>query len=301
MNDLVSFYGPELAATASQPLPSDFLPYRACREYFARESGTVEAVEPVGDVGANHACGVRWQHGPFRFEKFITDDEPPVLPGKRRLVLWQRIARTGKVPGWLPGTAGMGFRLTGMAAVVAEKDGGRALQEAGWSQHGKRHAKRWRSLLAAGERTLERLGIEEYLTAYRQAEQDSFIKTFLPKVLRQKARAHGDRMRFWASRGKDGALDAGIVILDIPEANTTLHVGGFIRGNAKRESAAVGLISHSMDECRARGIGYFDFGFFWAPGDPADWKGFSRFKSQFGIRLIGYQKPLWKLVGPSRP
>jgi hypothetical protein len=44
------------------------------------------------------------------------------------------------------------------------------------------------------------------------------------------------------------------------------------------------------------GLKYLDFDCFYYKGDPKDWRGFSKFKSQFGIHFIVYPNPLMRFV-----
>jgi hypothetical protein len=51
------------------------------------------------------------------------------------------------------------------------------------------------------------------------------------------------------------------------------------------------MIDHWFQEGIRQGFTYLDFDLFWNQGDPEAWRGFSRFKSQFGIRYIRYPQP----------
>lgn len=289
MRSLERFYGPEFAARADLPLPEGYSPYRSCREYVLREATVTRRYRLAGVEGA---WGFGWSHGPFRFERFFSDAPPPRdAAGPLRVTIWERLTRKDVPAGWLPMPEDAGIRMTGFAEL-GEGDPTRT-----WTAHARRHAVKWRKLVAAGARELVVLTLEDYLAAYAKADQDPVIKLAYPGLIRQQARAHGGLLRFIGTRRPGGPVDAGFAYLHVPEARTSLHVSAFIAGAAKEDSAATGLIAAWFDECRAARIRFLDFGFFWAPGDPRDWKGFSRFKAQFGVRPVRYPRPLVRLSG----
>lgn len=289
MDRLIAFYGSELAEGARSALPPGYVPYRSCKEYILREASATPRFTLAGREGR---YGFGWSHGPLRFERFFADAEPPRdAGGSLRVTIWQRLTRRDAPPGWLPLTEDMGLRMTGFATL----DG--VPSERSWSAHARRHAAKWRKLVASGEREIVTMTIEEYLSAYAKADQDPIIKLAYPGLIRTEARAHGGLLRFLGSRRPGGQVDAGFAFLHVPEARQSLHVSAFIKGDAKSDSAATGLIAAWFEECRRVGTQYLDFGFFWAPGDPRDWRGFSRFKAQFGVRLLRYPRPLARLSG----
>lgn len=291
MLTLAQFYGPEAMARMDEPLPEDLVSYRSCREYFERESIALANLSPAG----TDVCpGAQWYHGPLRFEKYVGDCEPAYDPtGKLRFVVWQRIERTDKPAGWKTGLPGLGFRMTGFSRV--ENRDGR-----NWSPHAKRHLAHWKKLMAKGEREIVfDLSLEEYLDAYALADQDRTMKSVFPNIIREKIKAHGRLLHLIGSRRPGGPIDAGFCYLHIPEARQSTHVSAFMAGDAKKDSASTGLIAQWFEDCAAAGIPYLDFGFFWAPGDPSDWHGFSRFKSQFAVRLIQYPRALYRWYGES--
>ncbi|HTK05328.1 MAG TPA: hypothetical protein VL500_07100 [Candidatus Eisenbacteria bacterium] len=288
MEKLADFYGQEFASRADLPLPEGYVPYRACPEYFRREAAVMPGMSLVGK---EKAWGVGWRHGPFRFEKYVGDSEPGRDPsGPLRLVIWQRLTRGDVPPGWMAGPMDMGFRMTGF--VEAENS-----SERSWSSHARRHASHWRKLVAAGEREIVELSLDDYLAAHAKADLDAYVKLSYPGLVRDKAAAHGARFRLIGSRRTGGPIDAGLAFLHVPEAGQSLHVAAFISGAAKQDSAATGLVLRWFEECRNEGIAIMDFGFFWAPGDPRDWKGFSMFKSRFGVRPLRYPRPLFRFAG----
>lgn len=288
METLESFYGTEVAARMQTPLPDGYFSYRSCRAFFLREAGTLGDMVPTG---TEECAGARWHHGPFHFEKFVGDAVPQHDPtGPLRLCIWQPVTRTDRPAGWYRGTQGMSLRMTGFAKVEA-------LENGEWSPHAKRHLAKFKKLVASGEREIEETSLKEYLAAYAKADQDRTMKAFFPYILREKARMHGNRFHLLVSRRKNGPIDAGLAYVHIPEAHQSNHVSAFMSGKGKTDSASTGLVARWFDECREQQVPYLDFGCFWAPRDPRDWKGFSRFKAQFGVRLIKYPTPMVRWFG----
>jgi hypothetical protein len=282
------FYGTEIIDRMRAPLPVGYVSYRACLEYYQRES---DSVHHIGVAGTPPNVGASWRHGPFRFEKYVSDVEPPQdRSGPLRMVIWQRLTRTDRPQGWMRGTAGMGFRMTGFSTIDAA-------DPKRWTSHARRHLSHWKKLVAAGQREVVRVTVDEYLAAYKHADQDRLMKAAFPAIVRQKAKAHGERLHLICSRRPGGPLDAGFAYLHVPEAKTSLHLTAFMGGAGKEDSASTGLIDYWFQECARVGISILDFGFFWMSGDPDDWRGFSRFKSQFGIRLMCYPLPLFRFAG----
>ncbi len=288
MQTIETFYGREITGRMQTPLPGNYLSYRSCREFFGREAKTQERLTPTG---TEECPGVRWHHGPLHFEKFVGDRQPAHdASGPFRLCIWQPLTRQDKPDGWHRATQGMGLRMTGFSQVES-------LQQGEWSSHARRHLSHFRKLVAAGEREVLEVGVDEYLSAYAKADQDRTMKAFFPFIIREKAKAHGDLFRLAVSRRKGGPIDAGLAYVHIPEARQSNHVSAFMAGKGKTDSASTGLVARWFEDCRERNITYLDFGFFWAPRDPGDWKGFSRFKAQFAVRLIKYPRPLMRWFG----
>ncbi len=93
---------------------------------------------------------------------------------------------------------------------------------------------------------------------------------------------------------------AGFVCHDIPEAKQSRHLMSFIHPTAKSTPIGVGLMDEWFKYAIAQGFAFLDFGVFWMPGDPESWKGFSRFKGQFGITYVEYPRARLRRAGSWR-
>lgn len=284
------FYGVDAVARMSQPLPAGYGSFRMVSEYILREGSVLSRFEePVIGKGP---VGVRWHYGPLRFERFEGDVEPvPNTDGPLRLVVWQRTTRQDRPRGWWPGDRNMGPRAGGVGAIGDE----RYIER--WRSHARRQMRKWEKKREEGLREVVDLNLDSFLAAYALADQPQFMKWLYPKVVRDKTAAHGPLVRFWGSRRIGGPIDAGLATVDVPEASTSIHLAAFIGGTAKDDGIGTGLIDEWFAHCRQKGILFFDMGYFWSPGDLEEYKGFSRFKAQFDVRLIAYPRPLIRIVG----
>jgi hypothetical protein len=261
--------------------------YRQHPAYLTRESDGLPRTSIIGREGC---WGTRWYHGPLCFERFTSDTEPEILrDGQARFITWQTITRTDRPKGWWRGFPGMSIGLTGHAPVPAEGP-----LDRDWSSHAKRHHKRW---LASGWSVRE-ITIEEYRDAYAGSSQDVILRTMFGSILAGKLKGHrGLAHIYGAAPSPAEPIEAGFISIDSPETSESLHLMSFIRPAAEKSDAGTGLMAHWFEVARNAGIKYLDFGIFWQPGDPRSWKGFSRFKSQFGIRFVRYPTPLVRIVG----
>jgi hypothetical protein len=270
-------------APAEAPRP---ITYREHPAYLTRES---DGLPRTAIVGRDGCWGSRWFHGPLCFERFTSDREPEIpRDGQARFITWQTISRTDRPRGWWRGFPGMSIGLTGYAAVPQDGPIDRD-----WTAHARRHLKRWR----ASGWSVREIPLEDYRDAYSGSSQDVILRTMFGSILNGKLKGHQGLARIYgASAAPGGPVEAGFISIDAPETSESLHLMSFIRPAAEASSAGTGLMAHWFDVARERGTKYLDFGIFWQKGDPRSWKGFSRFKSQFGIRFVRYPTPLVRIV-----
>jgi len=274
------------------PLPSGYVPFRSSEAWLKREcqgSGHNQTF-----VKTNGCAGLRWRHGPLWFEGYTSDIEPhPAADGPRRVVIWQPISRRDKPAGWRRSWVQMNPNLTGFADL-AEAEPYWSI----WSSHAQRHRKRW---LAQHQYVIREITAQEYMDVYCSRAVRLRLKSFHVWLLQNKIRKHGRLMVFFGAFDVTGKMMAGFAALDIPEDNQSYHVASFIRCEARRTSVGTGLIDAWFRRCLAKGYRFADFDLFWTWSDPWSWRGFSRFKSQFGVTFIRYPKPLFKFAGGGKP
>lgn len=280
----VALFRPWGSGTVGDPLPEGYTYHLGCSAFIEREfSG-----RPVfGVAHAGSVTGIRRFAGPLTIDQYIGEEEPthlPKLPGLH-ITLWQPLERSTIPPGWRRWITRGTRRLTGFAKIPAEGP-----YDTPWSEHAKRHIKRWQKQTSHEIRDVD---TETYIAAFeRCGKRRSLVQAFSGDI-RHKAKAHGDRLRLRAAIDKtSGDVVAGFASLWIPEIKQTFHLTSFITPTGRDTPAAFGLVNDAFSIAQSRGDRFFEFDGFWAPGDPPNWKGFSRFKDQFGVYYVLWPRPL---------
>lgn len=234
--------------------------------------------------------GRGWHHGPFRFEGYLGDQEPkPEIGIGRRMVIWQTIKRADRPKGWIRSPAMMNTRQTGFATIEPMEDYWK-----NWSSHAKRHRQNW---LKHKPYHIGEVSFEEFLAAYERAKIDRILKRIFIALMRRKQKAHGEFVHYLLAKTLDDQKPvAGFAFLDIPESRQSIHLISFIESEAEKTSVGTGLMDEWFRYGVRTGLHYLDFDCFYHKGDPKAWRGFSTFKSQFGIHFILYPNPLIKIV-----
>ena len=260
--------------------------YRAHPAFIARE---MSARTGGALVGASGCYGMRWTVGPLMVERYTGDAVPQLTEdGRQRLVLWQPLQPDGsRTAGWWPSPKSAGVGMTGYATRNPDDS-----PYARWSENTKRQAKKF----ARSGWVIRDVTVDEFLRHYERCiHQGTTVRQVNEAVIRSKLAAHGDRVRLvGAAPSVDARIEAAFMSCDVPETAESLHVCSYICPDALDVGAGSGLMDHWFHTRRERGIRFFDFGMFWRPGDPAAWKGLSRFKSQFGTRLAEYPRPMFR-------
>lgn len=269
-------------------LPADYVQYRQDEACFVRESKVDKSID--GLVGESGRMGRSWHHGPLHFEGYLGDQEPKIEMGKGgRMVIWQPITRMDRPKGWMRSPAMMNTRQTGFAAIERPE-----AYWKNWSSHAQRHRQHW---LKHKPYDIAEVPFEEFLQAYENVKMDWILKKLFIWLMGKKQKAHGERVHYLLAKTKDDKRPvAGFAFIDIPESRQSIHLISFIKTEAEKTSVGTGLMDAWFRYGVRTGLTYLDFDCFWYPGEPKSWRGFSRFKSQFGIHFIVYPNPLIKFV-----
>lgn len=277
----------EIHGRMGDPLPPDYVQYRQDEACMMRESKEDRSIDEI--VGEPGCMGRRWHHGFLRFEGYLNDREPKIASGVgRRLVIWQPITRLDRPKGWFRSPAMMNIRQTGFATIHAPD------YWKSWSSHAQRHRRHWLNHKAYD---IVEVPFEEFLAAYERHKMDWILKKLFIWLMRKKRRAHGERVHYLLAKTRDDKRAmAGFAFIDLPESRQSIHLISFIEREAEKTSVGTGLMDEWFQYGIRTGLTYLDFDCFYYKGDPKDWRGFSRFKSQFGIHFIVYPNPLMKFV-----
>ncbi|MSR84870.1 class I SAM-dependent methyltransferase [Candidatus Uhrbacteria bacterium] len=274
-----------------ESLPSSYTPYRSVQTYLARDGAGQKNRWVIGDEPQR---GVRWKHGPLWFEAYHGDRDPIIKPFLHwRMIIWQPFVRLDQPKGWHRSWVQMNPHLTGFAEIKHPDAYWKS-----WTDHAQRHRKRW---LKQTDFTLEEVDLEIFISAYKHSPKLLLLKRDFIHLLKKKKRAHGDLLHLFVARERlTNQIVAGLAVLDIPEAQQSIHITAFFLPCVKHTSVNVGLMDHWFQDAIKKDLRFLDFDLFWAPGDPREWKGFSKFKSQFGTQFVRYPNPLVKFVKKNR-
>jgi len=272
--------------TIPEIIPDRKITYRSHPGYMARENAGQTRATIIGHDGC---YGSRWFHGPMCFERFTSDEEPTITKdGQWRLVVWQTLKRMDRPAGWWRGTPGMSIGMTGYAPVPQSGD-----YLAQWTPHARRHLSRWKK----SKWIIREITFDEYVEGYSRSDQDIILRSLFNSLLKLRITTHPGLVRIYgAAPSATARIEAGFVSTDVPETGESLHTFSFLCPAGRDVAAGTGLMDHWFAVAQARGVSWLDFGIFWRKGDPKSWKGFSRFKSQFGTRFLEYPTPLMRFV-----
>jgi hypothetical protein len=275
-----------------KPIPDNYIHYRACKEFLDREA---QARSRFGTVGYEGCYGQSLHYGPWYIENYFSDLEPEVKPhGPFRMVLWQRIQDQKKPKKWFSFWKRMTTRRTGFVNLgVYGQD-----YHKFWTTHAQKHRKKWLELEKNKQWELVEVGPDEFAKYYRKSDKDFFLKQIFIDLLYRELASQKKNVKILAARRAGSEiLEAGLVTVDIPEAKTSIHLISFILDSAKTSPVTYGMIDYWFSDLIKRGFSFADFCIFWAPGDPKEWQGYSRFKAQFGVQYINYPAPLVRWPG----
>lgn len=280
----VAHFRPWGVGTVGDPLPSDYRHAYDCIPFMEREFIRPPRVQPVI---AGPVAGFQRSLPGFDFVHYLSDKEPTSRPVKTRprLTLWQPLSRVEVPPGWKRWPVAGHRRLTGFSLIPETGD-----YTGRWSDHAKRHQKRWQK---QGTHEIVDADVETYIRSYETCGKGTGLIRLFSDELRRKERAHPNCLRLRLAREKGtGCIAGGFASLWIPEIRQTFHVTSFLTSAGRETSAAFGLVDDAFQIAQGRGDRIFEFDGFYAAGDPPSWKGFSRFKGQFGVFYIRWPKPL---------
>jgi hypothetical protein len=272
--------------------PKGYVSYLETAAFQARE---VQGNRHARFLSGGKIWGARAILGPLVFDRYMGDEEPVLEPGgPLRLVMWQPIRLLTAPAGWKESRLVERKNTTGIADVQPTGD-----YMKDWTSHAKRHTKAWRK--ERDNWIIEPINYDQFEIAYKKAKIDPILKLAFKSLLRQKIKSHGGLMHIvGARRAHSTVYEAGFAYLHIPEVQQMYHTISFIAPSAKDTEVGYGLMDYWFEHAQRIGVTKLDFGVFWTPGDPPSWKGFSRFKSQFGVKIIYYPRAFVRMAGSLR-
>jgi hypothetical protein len=280
-------YGPIL-----KQAPEGFVPHYQWPEYgFEADVPPFLAPRAVG----KNPTGMYRRFWPIVVEEYISDNEPVLADSDpegislNRVLIWQRVFREDHPSGWRKLTQ----RPPGLEGFA---ELGRPDYWATWSESARRYRRKWHDEYAGKEYAIETITGEEFIRHYTASSIKPFIKKLYSEIVVRKQK-RGSHIDFFAVRHSTSKeIISAMSVVDSPTHKASYYLCGFIKPEYEKIPAMVGL----MDEWHARGLRrgmrFLHFGRFWQKGDPSDWKGFSLFKSKFGLQYVAYPPALWRLA-----
>ena len=262
-----------------------YVPYRASAAYLERECSHGSNFRFICQLSG--ACGIGWNFGPLKFEKYYSDVEPTA--SRSTLCIWQPITRQGVPLGWWRSHIPISSRFTGYVQIAPDVP-----FESSWSNHAQRQLAQWQR----GNWQAMETPLEDFLKGVADSTLPGSWKESLKTNLPKKLIRHGNNLKLFGVRDdQTGRLLVGLAVIDIPEIAQSVHLASFINNKARQLPLGVGLIHHWHQKSLVKNIRFLDFDQLWAPGEPKTWQGFSTFKHQFGLHYVRYPKTLIRLGG----
>ena len=282
--------------TFTTQLPAHFAPPESWPEY--SEIATPPGLCSAEAVGVEPR-GIRWSLWPLCFEQYTSDKEPSLTESRKgtlarnRMLIWRRIGRTDIPPGWIL-SGRHPWRVDGFFELSATEN-----YITRWHTDARRKAQKWLRSFANNTHKIEVISLTEFVAAYKKSSVAKKFGLRLLGILEHKAilPETAPYMTLWGIRNiHTGEIVAGTATIDSPTHNMSVRECPFMLKEARSIYGATALMDHWFGESQKKGIATLVFTYFWQPGDPKDWKGFSEFKSHFGLQYVAYQPELIRFV-----
>ena len=272
--------------------PEGFTPYQQWPEY--------DLVSDAPPLVGPRLVGVRpkgmyrrlW---PIVVEEYFSDDEPVLTDsdpeGKsfNRMLVWRRIFRTTTPPGWYRPSKNSP-RIEGFATLDVEDYHTR------WSESARRYYKKWHREYLNKTYVIERITADEFTTTYKKSTLKKYVRDMYLGLIARKVAARAG-LEFWGARHiESGETAAAMAVITSTSVGASYYLCGCILRAHADAPLMVGLLDNWHKIGREQNLQYLHFGLFWQKGDPTEWKGFSIFKSKFGLSYIAYPPTLMRLA-----
>jgi hypothetical protein len=273
-------------------LPEGFVPREQWPEYaLAADVPPLLAPRVVG----KRPVGMYRRFWPIVVEEYISDEEPvladsdPSGVALNRMIIWQRLCRSDVPRGWRVFSSEP-TRLEGFAEIQQ----GEYWHQ--WSESARRYRKKWHEECLGSRYRISAVSYADFERAYKKSTVVKVVKNSLLDVIKRKlALPEGKHIELWCAESLEtGEFVAGMATITSPTCHGSHYISGFVTQAAGKDPAMVGLMDHWFHISHARGVRFLHFGGFWTKGSPENWKGFSLFKSKFGLKYIACPSPLFR-------
>ncbi|MEI7425622.1 MAG: hypothetical protein WCK16_01680 [Candidatus Moraniibacteriota bacterium] len=244
--------------------------------------------KPIGKAGC---LGQRYSFSFFAIEWYICDQEPTIIPWKGlRLIIWRPITKVKNRKGWWRNFLCKEEQELQLGFAENSQNYWHT-----WSTHAKRHREKWKN---NQQYVLRKATITEFEKAYlASGKLDFLLRTGFMRVLYFHHKKHAENLDLYLVKNKQTEKDiAGLATVNYPDVSQSRHTISFIYEEAQKTSVGYGLIDNWFLQTQKLGIKWLDFGVVWKKGNPNSWKSYSKFKQQFGLRLIKYPRSYFKIT-----
>lgn len=259
-------------------LPKYFLTKDQSKSYLKAICKNSKNVE----VFDNNPLGLLYKIGPLYFEKYCSDKEPRMKKSLFfKIVVWKNFLNNKKEKGWI--RLSNSFLQCGVVDLHNRKDD----YSDSWSNHAKRHRKRWLSRDAIDFDIVEVDG-ETFIREYEKNNTIDFVMKFgLLKALEYNIKGDNNNVHLFCVKDKkSNKIVCGLGIIDYPDISLSTHHIAFINDDVRKTSVGFGIMDYWYKYCIKKDIRFLDFGIIAKKRDPKSWNGFSDFKKQFSPYLF---------------
>ena len=271
-------------------LPEGCVPYEQWPEYML-ESDIEQILRP--SAVDEYPRGRRWGRWPFYFEEYISDIEPMVDAAEysasthTRIVRWHRVTRTDIPQGW----RSFSKKPSKIEGIVDLANTPEFVKH--WSKTTRQYYKKWQRCGGEGYAIVE-TDFQTFAKAYRRSSVSKKTYATCINITKRKVERGNPNILFFTVQLQNKII-AGMSVIVSPTHQASYYDCGFILTEAESVPAMVGLMHYWHTKSLTEGIRFLHLGNFWFPGKPKSWKGFSEFKSKFGLVYIEYPPALYRL------
>ncbi|MDO8562141.1 MAG: hypothetical protein Q7S05_04965 [bacterium] len=277
-------------------LPEDFVPRHQWPEYDILSASPAHLGPKL--IGENPK-GMRWGLWPFYFEEYFSDKEPDMPLSRnsgrpqRRIVVWHRLTRKDVPHGWYQ-LSKKCSRMDGIAFISRDED-----YTSSWSVGAQYDRRKWLRDFLNIKYKIEETSFPEFQEAYKKSSAAQKIGSMIINIVDRVA--HGSKHEYMNIRcvrnSATGEIVAGIATITSKTSMASYYLCGFLYSHVQSDPLMTGLFDDWFLRLQEDGIKYVHMGYFWHPGKPKSWKGFSDFKAKFVTDYILHQPTLFRFAG----
>jgi len=233
----------------------------------------------------------------FSWQRTFTQDNKPVRNPTSALIQleeWVPSFENGSAErkGWL--NFGIG-RMQGIATPPKEGP-----VEAKWSAHGKRHLKAFKK---HPEITLRLAAFEELKQPYAGSHIRATMREAIWRMTQRHVDVHPETIDILVAETEADGIIAAFVAGNCVEASQSVYLLGFYLPPAIKTYAMTGLIAWWFERTREKNLALCNFGDMCGPR-PSPFnkeRGYSIFKTHFGIQRTWLPKSYWRISIGAKP